>query len=185
MKTLDFPGLRQPSELDIMFHRTDAKGIHKAFEPNRRPDILLVSTLSAHRANLTTIKNNDLLFTTKELLRECAPKNPSGNFTWNDCLSAQEFNRRIASARPPPPPKYDFDLKEIDPQEMQPLWKRKAAESPGPANPRLPTPRRVPPSDRCATYGAEMLSRGVYTTHAINLVIIGQRKPLLHNLSDI
>ncbi|KDQ59562.1 hypothetical protein JAAARDRAFT_625409 [Jaapia argillacea MUCL 33604] len=172
MKTLEFPGLRRPSELDIMFHRTDAKDIHNAFEPTRRPDILLVSTLSAHRANEKPIKENDLLFGTKELLRECALNNPSGNFTWNDCLSAQEFSRRIASARPPPPTKYTFDLKEIDPQEMQPLWKRKAAESLGLPNRRLSRPRRVPPSDRCATYGAEMLSRGVYITHAINLVII-------------
>ncbi|KDQ50883.1 hypothetical protein JAAARDRAFT_199586 [Jaapia argillacea MUCL 33604] len=223
-RTMEFTGLRPPSELDVMFHRNDPttiQAVHDGAATVRVPDTLLVSTNSAHRANSDPIVNSDLKSTTREVVRHFAPDTFKGKFAWNDCLCAQEFKRRKKAARDLPPLVYSLHVKEVEPQKiaaeilsnieealdpdsttdyqsiqndampsttegassigsaatsskMQPSKKRRPATQSQSSTSKKPKKEstKAPPLVQCASYGAEMLSRGVYTTHAINLFIV-------------
>lgn len=99
--------LRDPSEMDVLFHRNDRQTIKAEYSVGQRnnsalvPDVVLSSTEAARRRFGLSLSSLDTL--RHELLQK-APNLPRGtNFNWINALATLEFkcNGPVRSAIPP------------------------------------------------------------------------------------
>jgi hypothetical protein len=92
--------LRDPSDLDILFHRNDPKtinAIHRGNLSQRKPDVVLISHNAACEALAPedTAEWSDYAFKT-------SIDRPAHNFQWKDPLLTAEFKRKKKKLDPPP-----------------------------------------------------------------------------------
>jgi hypothetical protein len=115
-KVKDLPSeLRTPSDDGPLFHQNDPmtiKGTHNDKASSRKPDVVLVSMLSASNA----YEPGDQAVWTDYAFQTDPPRN---NFGWNDILLTVEFKKRPDKDVAHPPPKYIVKaMKSIDPRSL-------------------------------------------------------------------
>ncbi|CAE6387009.1 unnamed protein product [Rhizoctonia solani] len=84
VKSFKFPGLREASALDVLFHTNDKKGVDGQGDISRFPDIVVVSLASAKRAHSNFTENRET----------CVQDHDSESrhqFKWADVLISAEM----------------------------------------------------------------------------------------------
>ena len=135
----------------------------------RKPDIIIAS-LDAARNAFRASEGDDLVswadFSPKTVTTASLPKK---SFEWKDIFSAVEL-KQIKPKLPPPPEKYFVKPAKMIPPQPLPFSLHETLYD------GIPTQHGPPPKPmvQSARYAAERLSHGIWISHAINLVIVGE-----------
>ncbi|CUA68404.1 hypothetical protein RSOLAG22IIIB_13730 [Rhizoctonia solani] len=84
VKSFEFPGLREASALDVLFHTNDDKGINGRGNISRFPDIVVVSLASAKRVHPNFTEN-------REACVQDFDSESRHQFEWADVLVSAEM----------------------------------------------------------------------------------------------
>ncbi|EUC60742.1 hypothetical protein RSOL_362430 [Rhizoctonia solani AG-3 Rhs1AP] len=107
VKSLELPGLREPSTSNILFHVNHKKGIKGIDNVHRFPDIILIPLASAQRVH------NDPTGSWKECAENMGTRH--GGFDWPDVLISGELKWHYPTLDLRQPETYDTSLKRTIP----------------------------------------------------------------------
>ncbi|TFY60464.1 hypothetical protein EVG20_g7403, partial [Dentipellis fragilis] len=147
LESLDIPNLKNPDNLQLLFHCTDPKilaGSYDNLEPVHKPDVVIISLVATRR----TSKHLDA--TWDKVIEKYAPKSLTHGYEWRDILDSREL-QRVETKLAPLPARYKTALAKV--ADLHPAGPQSEVVR-GPAKKKRRT--ETSPGSRCAVRESTM-----------------------------